>query len=264
MGSFSVRHAALTDRGQVRSRNEDAVRAEPGDLLFVVADGMGGHPAGDVASALAVEVVCERLAGLDPDAGAEEAREAMRSAVAEAGRRIVEEGRRDRERRGMGTTVTALVLRDGRWCVGHVGDSRGYLVRDGELDQVTVDHTVFPGSNTLTRALGTEDDPDPDVYQGELRDGDLFLLCSDGLNKVFGDEELAGRLAGHAAPAAGGSARTGDIAAAGPGDAADAGQDDREGAEGDLESAARELVEEANRRGAPDNVTVALVGAREG
>ncbi len=256
MGSFSVRHAALTDRGQVRSRNEDAVRVEPGDRLFVVADGMGGHPAGDVASALAVEVVCERLAGLDPEAGAAEAREAMRVAVAEAGRRIVEEGRRDPERRGMGTTLTALLLRDGRWSVGHVGDSRGYLVRDRELDQVTVDHTVFPGSNTLTRALGTDDDPEPDVYQGELRDGDLFLLCSDGLNKVFGDEELAERLAGLAAPAAGGVGRAGD--------AADTGPDDREGADEDLEAAARELVEEAKRRGAPDNVTVALVAAREG
>lgn len=256
MGSFSVRHAALTDRGQVRSRNEDAVRAEPGDRLFVVADGMGGHPAGDVASALAVEVVCERLAGLDPGADASEAREAMRAAVAEAGRRIVEEGRRDPERRGMGTTLTALLLRDGRWSVGHVGDSRGYLVRDGELDQVTVDHTVFPGSNTLTRALGTDDDPDPDVYQGELRDGDLFLLCSDGLNKVFGDEELAERLAGLADPTAGGAGRTDG--------AGDPGPEDRDGPHGGLEDAARDLVEEANRRGAPDNVTVALVAAREG
>lgn len=230
MGSYTVRHAALTDRGQVRSRNEDAVRAETADRLYVVADGMGGHPAGDVASALAVKVVFDRFADLDPAAGADEAREALRRAVAEAGRRIVEEGRRDPERRGMGTTATALVVRDGRWAVAHVGDSRGYLFRGGDLDQVTVDHTAFPGSNTLTRALGTEEDPDPDVYEGELRDGDLFLLCSDGLNKVFGDAELAERL-----------------------ERLD-----------ELDAAVGEMVEEANRRGAPDNVTVALVRATGG
>ena len=235
MGSFTLQHAALTDRGRVRSRNEDAVRAEAGSRLYVVADGMGGHPAGDVASALAVDVVVERAAELRPDADAADARDALQEAVAEAGRRILEEGRRDPDRRGMGTTATALMVRDGRWAVAHVGDSRGYLFRDGELDQVTVDHTVFPGSNTLTRALGTEGDPDPDVYEGALRDGDLFLLCSDGLNKVFGDEELAERLA----------------ALDGSGD----------GRDQELEDAAREMVEEANRRGAPDNVSVALVRA---
>lgn len=258
MGSFFLRHAAVTDRGRVRSRNEDAVRAEAGNRLYVVADGMGGHPAGDVASALAVEVVCERVAGIAPDADPGRARDALRSAVAEAGRRIVEEGRRDRERRGMGTTATALLVRDGRWVVAHVGDSRGYLFRDGELDRVTVDHTVFPGSNTLTRALGTGEDPDPDVHEGELRDGDLFLICSDGLNKIFGDEELAGRLeelAGRQDVSA--DREVGRVL----GDDVSTGRD---GPGPELEAAAREMVEEANRRGAPDNVTVALVRATEG
>lgn len=247
MGSFSLRHAAVTDRGRVRSRNEDAVRAEAGDGLYVVADGMGGHPAGDVASALAVEVVFERAGGLDPEADAGAAREALHGAMAEAGRRIVEEGRREPGRRGMGTTATALLIRDGRWTVAHVGDSRGYLFRDGELDQVTEDHTVFPGSNTLTRALGTEEEPDPDLYEGELRDGDLFLLCSDGLNKVFGDDELADRLAAL-------DGRVEGTPRPPPGEPPGA----------ELEAAAREMVEEANGRGAPDNVTVALVRATAG
>lgn len=252
MSSFSVRHAAVTDRGRVRSRNEDAVRADAGNRLYVVADGMGGHPAGDVASELAVEVVFDRLAGLGPDADAEEVREGLHGAVAAAGRRILEEGRHDPERRGMGTTATALLVRDGRWTVAHVGDSRGYLYRAGELDQVTVDHTTFPGSNTLTRALGTQEAPDPDLYEGELRDGDLFLLCTDGLNKVFGDEELAERLANLERTRSDGTARDGGAAA---------GDEGRDVAPGELETVVRDLVEEANRRGAPDNVTVALVRA---
>lgn len=235
MSSYTLRHAVLTDRGRMRTRNEDAVRAGAGNRLYVVADGMGGHPAGDVASALAVDVVFESVGDLAPDADPGTARDVLHAAVAEAGRRVAEEGRRDPDRRGMGTTATALLVRDGRWTVAHVGDSRGYLFRDGELERVTVDHTVFPGSNTLTRALGTEEEPDPDVYEGELRDGDLFLLCSDGLTKVLGEEEIAGRLAG----------------------VVDAGSD--AGSDPGLEEAARGLVEEANRRGGPDNVTVALV-----
>lgn len=239
MGSSGLAHAARTDTGQVRSRNEDSVRTEPGAGVFVVADGMGGHPAGDVASALAVERVCERLLDLEDGAGWEEAREALARGVADAGRRIVREGRKNPSQRGMGTTCTALLVRSGRWAVANVGDSRVYRLRDGELEQVSVDHTAYPGGSTLTRALGVTADPAPDLFEGELRAGDVFLLCSDGLMLTHPDEEIAEAM---------------DRAADGDGG----------GAAEDPAVVVDEVVDEANERGAPDNVTVALVAVRDG
>lgn len=234
MGSPTLDHAARTDTGQVRSRNEDASRIEPSAGLFVVADGMGGHRAGHVASRLAVEVVGDRMLASGPEQGWEDARRRLSRAVTAAGNRILREGREDPERRGMGTTCTALLVRSGRWAVANVGDSRAYRLRDGELEQISVDHTAYPGSSTLTRALGTEDDPEPDLFEGEVRAGDVFLLCSDGLMLTHADEEIGSALA-RAAPA--------------------------DGPDGPAEPASvvDRLVEEANERGAPDNVTAAVV-----
>lgn len=233
MGSLSLEHASISDRGRVRSRNEDACRAEPERGLFVVADGMGGHPAGNVASAEAIAGFAEGVPG--PDAGGRTAAPDLRDAVAEASRRVHEAAAGSPDRRGMGTTLTALHLADGRWRVAHVGDSRAYLYRAGELRRLTSDHTVFPGSNTLTRAVGTGDDVEADLEEGALRDGDLFLLCSDGLTKTHAEEEIADRL----------------------------GTVDGGGTEGaTLEETVRLLVDEANERGGPDNVTVVLVGVR--
>ena len=238
MGSPVLEHAARTDTGRRRSRNEDAVRTEPPAGLFVVADGMGGHPAGHVASALAVEEVGDRMLEAEPGEGWEAALRRLSGAVTAAGERILREGREDPERRGMGTTCTALLVRPGRWAVANVGDSRAYRLRDGELEQLSVDHTAYPGSSALTRALGTEREPEPDLFEGELRAGDVYLLCSDGLMHTHPDEEIAAALE-RAAP--------GDDAgdAAGPAAVAD------------------RMIEEANERGAPDNVTVAVVAVRE-
>lgn len=229
MTAISLQHAALTDVGRVRSRNEDAFRSEPDSGLFVVADGMGGHPAGDVASAEAVAGFVSAAAALAPDASAEEIREGLREAVAAASERVHTAAAESADRRGMGTTLTALHLADGAWRVAHVGDTRAYLFRSGQLTRLTTDHTVFPGSSTLTRAIGTDDRAEADLEEGAAEAGDLYLLCSDGLTKTHSEEEIADRL---------------------------------EGAGEDLEAAVRRLVEEADERGAPDNVTVVLVGVR--
>lgn len=229
MASIALEHASLTDRGRVRSRNEDAFRSEPDMGLFVVADGMGGHPAGDVASTEAIAGFMSGAGALPGDAGADAIRAGLREAMAGAWERVHEAAAESADRRGMGTTLTALHLADGAWRVAHVGDTRAYLFRTGELRRLTTDHTVFPGSSTLTRAIGTDGRVEADLEEGSIEDGDLYLLCSDGLTKTHSEEEIAEHLAA-------------------------AGQD--------LEAAVRGLVDEADERGAPDNVTVVLVGVR--
>lgn len=233
MGSLSLEHAALTDRGEVRSRNEDAFLAAPERGLFVVADGMGGHPAGDVASAEAIASFVDRAREIPLDDGGAPIRQGLRDAVAAASLRVREAASADPDRRGMGTTLTALQLADGAWRIAHVGDTRAYLFREGELRLLTTDHVVFPGSSTLTRAIGAGGEAEPDVEEGPLEDGDLFLLCSDGLTKTHSEEEVARGLAGA----------------------------DRDR---DLDETASRLVREVKERGAPDNVTVVVVRARAG
>jgi len=242
--------AAATDVGRVRDQNEDAWTAVPGAGLYAVADGMGGHAAGEVASRLAVEAVEESLGDRAPDTVAG-AREVLAAAVRAAGRRIREQARERPERRGMGTTLTAmLLLTDGRGVVAHVGDSRAYRMRGEGLGRLTRDHTWVqarvdsgeltedearrhPASSVLTRALGADGFSEPDLFEIEWRPGDVYLLCSDGLTAAVGEPELEGEL----------------------------GRALREAA--DLEGAAGELVREANRRGGPDNITVLLVRPEE-
>ena len=247
MNALRWKHAALTDVGRARAHNEDALLEDPGPGAFGVADGMGGHAAGEVASALAVDRVREELSGLGGDASADELEEALRSAIRGANRAIVADARRDPARAGMGTTATVLVLRPGgRWLVGHVGDSRAYLLRDGAFRRLTEDHTVVqrlvhaghvteeqarghPKSNVLTRALGVEEDVPVEVYRGEARPGDRFLLATDGLTAMLSDADVRELLEGEAKPAA----------------------------------AARSLVEAANRAGGADNVTVIVIDVEE-
>ncbi|NIP57578.1 MAG: SpoIIE family protein phosphatase, partial [Gemmatimonadetes bacterium] len=228
--------------------------------LAVVADGMGGHPAGDVASSLAVKAILRAWGasdgeGPDPDpsstaeGSALPAGERMEEAVQGANEAILREGEERPERSGMGTTVTALQVDADReeWVVGHVGDSRAYLWRDQELQPLTRDHTplqeevdagrlsreearIHPMSHVLSQALGTQRRVEPQIRTGACLPGDLFLLCSDGLLAALSEEEIEALV--------------------------------RQGAEGTLEALAATLVAEANDRGAPDNVTVALVRVR--
>jgi serine/threonine protein phosphatase PrpC len=201
----------MSDPGRVRPRNEDALAVEPGRGIMVVADGMGGAPAGEVASAMAVQEVT----------------------------RALHEGK---------GTVTALHVDPGAgtFILGHVGDSRAYHLSGGIFFRRTTDHTLVrsmveegrlpveaerdhPMSHILTRAVGVEEELEVEVVEGTLADGDRFLLCSDGLGRVLEEDEIGAWI--------------------------------REIRPDGLEEAASDLVEEANRRGAPDNVTVALLVA---
>lgn len=227
-------HFEKSDTGLARRANEDNffVRAP----LFVVADGMGGAQAGEVASRVAAEAFA---AGL-PDDGSPEERLARR--VLEANARIHRLSREDRERAGMGTTLTAAYVTEEEIALAHVGDSRAYLFRDGELTRLTRDHSLVdelvrrgklteeeaaehPQRSIITRALGPEPDVEVDTRTYRAQDGDVLLLCSDGLTSMISEQRIAELLA----------------------------------AAGDLGEAGRTLVDAANDAGGRDNITVVLV-----
>jgi PPM family protein phosphatase len=228
------RSAGVTDTGRRRRRNEDSYVCEP--PLFAVADGMGGAQAGEVASRLAAAVLQEVN-------GDQLSRGAIAELIQEANRRVFQRSNEDAAASGMGTTLTvALVESSDTVAIGHVGDSRAYRVRDGRLEQLTEDHSLVgemmrsgrlsaeeaethPQRSVITRALGTEPDVDVDTFTVETQPGDVFLLCSDGLTTMVPDREILSLL-------------------------------DASG--GDLERAARRLVEAANRSGGEDNITVVV------
>ena len=213
-----IRSAARTDVGRRRRANEDcyAIAAELG--YFVVADGMGGHAAGEIASSLAVRCATEGVALMPPSSPIEVARDRLRRAIADANQVILIEGQTHPERSGMGTTTTALLLSDeGWWLVAHVGDSRAYLVRDGEAMQITEDHTyvqelvnqgrlsdeearLHPRSSLLTRALGTNPHVHIDLFEGTARPGDRFVLASDGLMSMLPEPRIRELLTGASSP----------------------------------------------------------------
>jgi serine/threonine protein phosphatase PrpC len=197
----TLRTAHLTHPGRKRRHNEDSYIHEP--PLFAVADGMGGAKAGEVASGLAVEALQLRpdVSG-DPEAY-------VVDLIQEANRRVYTRASEDASASGMGTTMTvALVDSDGgHVTIGHVGDSRAYRVRDGELQQLTDDHSlvgelirsgkltreeaeVHPQRSVITRALGTDPDVDVDTFVVDARPGDTFLLCSDGLSSMVSDQTI--------------------------------------------------------------------------
>ncbi|MCU0625882.1 MAG: Stp1/IreP family PP2C-type Ser/Thr phosphatase [Gemmatimonadaceae bacterium] len=205
---MQLTHAANTHVGMVRSGNEDALHAEADAVrgLYMVADGMGGHAAGEVASAMAIELIIGSLrrAAAQPihDLGA-----VLTEAVREANRAIYQRTLEETDKQGMGTTATALVVGQGEWIIGHVGDSRVYLLRDGTLTQLTRDHSYVqeqvdagyltpeqakyhPFSNVITRCVGVAQDVVPDVLRGDLQAGDTFLLATDGLTGMVDDPVL--------------------------------------------------------------------------
>jgi protein phosphatase len=208
MGRFMWTCAALTDVGRVRRDNEDSVYCSAESGVFVVADGMGGHAAGEVASAIASEWIADRLCGVCLTMELEQLEDRFRTAFVEAGREILRQAAENTGRLGMGTTATVLLLQpEGVYIIGHIGDSRAYILRDDIISQITRDHSWVqeqvdrgmitpeqaknhPQSNIITRALGTEPYPTPDLYSGNLRDGDVFLLASDGLTDMLSEERI--------------------------------------------------------------------------
>ena len=194
MATFGSR----TDIGCVRQQNEDSLIVQP--PLFVVADGMGGHAAGEVASEIAVKTISE-CAPLHPDA------DELGAAVEQANRDIINAALMGEGREGMGTTCTAAMLEGTRLVIAQVGDSRAYLLHNKELTQLTRDHSlmanmieagqltpeearVHPNRSVITRALGNDPDTTPDLYEINVEEGDRLMLCSDGLSSMLEDDEM--------------------------------------------------------------------------
>jgi serine/threonine protein phosphatase PrpC len=234
---------ARSDVGMIRSGNEDNFFAEADERrgVFVVADGMGGHAAGEVASEMAVQIVARNLLGLATvldRAAAEKLEQAMR----DANRAIYDRMLAEVDKQGMGTTASVLVLSDNQFLIGQIGDSRIYLLRDGALTQLTKDHSYVqeqvdaglltpeqaryhPYSNVITRCVGASESVEADIYEGEMKPGDVFLLASDGLTGMVDDRRLQAML----------------LARSGPGRIVDA------------------LIAEANGRGGLDNITAIVI-----
>src|SRR5216110_93314 len=211
-------HAARTDVGMIRSGNEDnfSVKARGSRGLFIVADGMGGHAAGEVASEMAVQIVQRELKEIT-DLADGSVRKMLGDALRLANRAIHDRTITEVDKQGMGTTASVLLLADSRYLIGQVGDSRVYLLRDGALKQLTKDHSYVqeqvdlgnltpeqaryhPYSNVITRCVGASPDVEPDLYAGEARTGDIFLVASDGLTGMVDDRRLAQLLMSRAEP----------------------------------------------------------------
>ena len=191
-----------TDIGCLRDHNEDSLVVTP--PLFAVADGMGGHAAGEVASEIAVRVLSE-LAPEHPDG------EALGRAIEEANRAVIQAAREGRGRQGMGTTMTAAMLEGERLVIAQVGDSRAYLLHQGKLQQLTRDHSLMadmieagqltpeearthPQRSVITRALGSDAHLHPDIYEINVETGDRLLICSDGLSGMIFDDQIESTL----------------------------------------------------------------------
>lgn len=204
-----IRYAARTDIGRVRTHNEDSVLAQP--PLFVVADGLGGHEAGEVASSLAVETLRDH-APRHADTNA------LARAVKAANREVIRAAKEGIGRSGMGTTLTAAMVENGIIAIAHVGDSRAYLLHGGRLRRLTEDHSmvadmirmgqlteaesrVHPNRSVITRALGTDSSMEADTYRFEVEDGDRLLLCSDGLTGMLEDPKIEEILGAYRDPA---------------------------------------------------------------
>jgi len=239
--------AARSDVGMIRAGNEDSFHSNADETggIFIVADGMGGHAAGEVASEMAVEILRDQLAPLR-DLHDRNAADKVMNALRGANLAIYNRTVTETDKQGMGTTASVLIISGRRYLIGQVGDSRIYLLRDGALRQLTKDHSYVqeqvdagfltpeqaryhPYSNVITRCVGASDDVDPDTFAGEAREGDLFLVASDGLTGMVDDRRLHQLLSSRAEP----------------------------------QRIVDSLIAEANGRGGLDNITAILVLVRK-
>ena len=249
---MKIRYAAKTDVGMKRTHNEDYFSLIEDEQLFLVADGMGGHASGEVASKLAAETVGEfyqRTKDEDAtwpykmDRSLSYIENRLVCGIKLANLRIFETSNRDLRYKGMGTTIVSCLVSGDKIYVGHVGDSRVYRVRDGQIQQLTRDHSLledykeakpdmteeeernFPHKNVITRALGMRETVQVDIRAHQIKSGDIYILCSDGLSGMVQDEQILHVTA---------NAKS-------------------------LERAVAELVDAANRNGGTDNVTTLLL-----
>ena len=254
---MKISYQALTDVGKKRKGNEDSLFVNAEQNLFVVADGMGGHAAGEIASKIAVDAINEFICltggdeeitwpfGLDENISYDGNR--LKTAIRFANKKVLDATREKSEYEGMATTVAAVLVDDAVANLGHVGDSRVYLFREGAASQLTSDHSWVneqvklgfltktdasrhPFRNVVTRALGSKDDVAVDLTEQGLKHGDYLILCTDGLNTMVDDETIARTVTRHG---------------------------------GNVEAAAKDLVQTANENGGEDNVTVILIRFEE-
>ena len=244
--------SGLSDVGRVRTNNEDSFRIVEALNLFILSDGMGGEAHGEVASAMAVDIINKYCESEREDSGATVLDEAptnlgsqtrrLKNAVTQANFQIFQAAQKNSEQRGMGATITALWLKDTMLSIAHVGDSRAYLLRSGNLQQLTNDHSLVAEQvrrglitpqqaeesdmqSVLLRALGAHPDVEIDTDEVEIMPRDVLLLCSDGLTRMVTEPEIAGALQAETVPSA----------------------------------AAERLIALANENGGIDNVTVIVV-----
>lgn len=241
----------MTDVGQIREHNEDSIAWDSEKGLILLADGMGGHNAGEVASSIAIDTISNAMNDLlVPEIEAADVvsfKDALHEAMMFANGEIYEQAQEDPDCAGMGTTVVAALFVGKTVILGNVGDSRIYRMREGEFIQSTKDHSLVQemvengylseeeaqlsvGRNLITRALGIAPEVDADVLEDETLAGDLYLLCSDGLTDLVTDDEILAILTKH---------------------------------QYDLESAVQALVDAANEKGGKDNISVVLVSIQE-
>lgn len=240
----------LSDVGYVRSVNEDSswvAKLDQGYTLAIIADGMGGHQAGDVASRLTIDTIVGDLTKLPTGLTIQAYGEQLRDAILHANAVVYRKASQNTEYQGMGTTVVAVLFDNHEGVVGHIGDSRAYKFRDGELIQITEDHSLVnelvknnqiseeealmhPRRNVVTRALGTDPEVDVELDLVTLEDGEIILLCSDGLSDYVTKEQIAQTL----------------------------GSDELS-----LDDRAKHLLQLALNAGGDDNITVALLQQQE-
>jgi protein phosphatase len=250
--SQALEIASCTDPGMVRSHNEDSIASDPANGLVVLADGMGGYNAGEVASGMATTVITTEMQQLfakvrpheiNPETNKVLAGELVREQVMKANASIYHAAQSQPQYAGMGTTLVVCLFYDNKALVAHLGDSRLYRMREGELSQVTRDHSLLQEQidsglitaeqakhaqhkNLVTKALGIDPSVEPELHEYDTRPGDIYLLCSDGLCDMVEDDDISMTL---------------------------------EALGANLKLAAQQLVQMANDNGGKDNVSVILV-----
>ncbi|RJF97880.1 Stp1/IreP family PP2C-type Ser/Thr phosphatase [Noviherbaspirillum saxi] len=240
--------AAKTDTGMVRSHNEDAIFSSPEDGIAILADGMGGYNAGEVASAMAVDVTTQYLKAGLPELTSQRRDTRLHHLVVESIQRantaILEAAHADERYEGMGTTIVVAIFREDKLTLAHVGDSRAYRLRANQLTQITRDHSLLQeqidaglvdpswapyaqNRNLVTRAVGVDANMEVEIHEHQVEEGDVYLLCSDGLSDMLLDEKIREIMSQSDMP---------------------------------LEIACDTLVQAANGNGGNDNISVMLVG----